>query len=168
MVDTYTYTARHEQDPEKVITFTMKGEYLEINITGMLENIGKVLAEEESKRALKEQISVQAKPTALKVMEELSGPIHVSDVKGDMIGKEGDRLKLKVWKRVGGLRAAPIHLSFGRVDNPDAARAFVAELEDRREAADHLGRFFGPLDYWLGWLGLAVALVLLWRWPRRS
>lgn len=168
MIDTYTYTARHVEDPEKVITFTIKGEYLEINVTGVLENIGKVISDDESKEALKEQIKTQATPTALIVMEEISGPIHLSDVEGKVAGENGDRLELKVWKRVGGLRAAPLRLSFGEVDNPQAAQAFIEELNDRREKIEHRGKFFGPLDYWLGWLVLAILVLVLWRWPRRS
>ncbi len=166
MMDTYTYTARSADDPQKVITFTLRDEYLEINVTGMLEHIGEVVSGEERKRAVEKKIKTQAKPAALKVMEELSGPIHISDVKGEVAGE--DQLKLTIWKRVGGLRAAPILLQFDNVDNPEAAQAFIAELKNRKASADHLGKFFGPLDYWLGWIGLVFVLVLLWRWPRRK
>lgn len=166
MNDTYTYTARSADDPEKVITFTLTDEYLEISMTGMLEDISEVVSGEEGKEVIEEKIKTQAKPTALKVMEEISGPIHISDVKGEVT--KTDQLRLTIWKRLGGLRAAPIMFEFERVDNPQAAHAFIAELEERKVDAEHLGKFFGPLDYWLGWIGLAVALILLWRWPRRD
>lgn len=168
MTDTYTYTARHADDPDKVITFTLRGEYLEINLTGILENIGNIISDDERKQTLKEQFRSQAAPTVLKAMEELSGPIHVNDIKGDLIREGGNKLQIKIWKRIAGLRAAPINLNFGRVDNPDAAQAFLEELEDRKIQSEHQGKFFGPLDYWLGWLGLAAVLILLWRWPRRN
>jgi hypothetical protein len=99
-------------------------------------------------------------------MEELAGPVHISDVKGTVVGE--DQLKLTIWKRMGGLRAAPVLFQFENVDKPEAAQAFISELEERKAAADHLGTFFGPLDYWLGWIGLAVVFILLWRWPRRD
>lgn len=163
MTNTYTYTARSSDDPQKIITFTLREEYLEVNLTGMLDSIGEVVSDEEKGDMIKAQVKTQAKPAALKVMEAFSGPIHISDVKGEV---EGDKLKLRVWKRMGGLRAAPILLDFASVDNPEAAKAFVAELNERKQKAEHLGRFFGPLDYWLGWIALAVVLIVLWRWPR--
>lgn len=165
-MDTYTYTARSANDPEKVITFTMTDEYLEISMTGMLEDISEIVSGEEGKEAIEEKIKTQAKPAALKVMEEVSGPIHISDVNGEV--KETDQLRLTIWKRLGGLRAAPVIFQFERVDNPEAAQAFISELNERKAAAEHPGKFFGPLDYWLGWIGLAVGLVLLWRWTRRD
>jgi hypothetical protein len=141
----------------------LREEYIEVNLTGMLDSIGEVVSEEEKGDMIKAQVKTQAKPAALKVMEAFSGPIHISDVTGEV---EGDKLKLRVWKRMGGLRAAPILLDFASVDNPEAAKAFVTELNERKQKAEHLGRFFGPLDYWLGWIALAVVLIVLWRWPR--
>ena len=168
MTETYTYTARHALDPEKVITFTIQGDYLQINLTGMLDSIGGILGDESRKEALKSQVKKQARPTMLKVMEGISGPIHISDVKGKMAGKSADELKLTVWKRVGGLRAAPIRLNFGQVDNPQAAGTFIQQLNQRRSETKHIGKFFGPLDYWLGWFVMIFAVIILWKWPRRN
>lgn len=168
MTETYTYTARHALDPEKVITFTLQGEYLQINLTGVLESIGDILGEESRKEALKSQVKKQVRPSMLKIMEGVSGPIHVSDVKGNISGESADELNITVWKRVGGLRAAPIRLSFGKVDNPQAAQAFIQQLNERRDKAEHIGNFFGPLDYWLGWFVMVFAVIILWKWPRRK
>jgi hypothetical protein len=52
MSDTYTFTARSADDTEKVITFRLKGEYLEISVTGMLESISEVVSGEGSKEAI--------------------------------------------------------------------------------------------------------------------
>lgn len=168
MTETYTYTARHALDPEKVITFTMQGEILQINMTGMLDSIGDILGDENRKEALKSQVKKQARPTMLKVMEGMTGPIHISDVKGEMAGEDSDELKLTVWKRVGGLRAAPIRLNFGKVDNPPAAEAFIQRLSQRKNETEHIGKFFGPLDYWLGWFVMIFAVIILWKWPWRN
>lgn len=165
MTNTYTYTARSADDPQRVITFTLREEYLEINLTGMLDSIEEVVSGEEKGDTIKAQVKTQAKPAALKVMEAFSGPIHISDVMGEV---EEDKLKLRVWKRLGGLRAAPVLLDFASVDNPEAAKAFITELNERKRRAEHLGRFFGPLDYWFGWIALAVVLLVLWKWPRKK
>lgn len=165
MTNTYTYTARSTDDPQRVITFTLREEYLEINLTGMLDSIEEVVSGEEKGDTIKAQVKTQAKPAALKVMEAFSGPIHISDVTGEV---EGEKLKLRVWKRMGGLRAAPVLLDFASVDNPEAAKAFIAELNERKRRVEHLGRFFGPLDYWFGWIALAVVLLVLWKWPRKK
>ncbi len=55
------------------------------------------------------------------------------------------------------------------MDNPDAAHAFVQELNRRRAAAAGLGRFLRVLDYWATWLLTGVAIVaLLQFWRRRK
>lgn len=158
-MNTYTYTARNADEPDKVLTFTLQGEYLKINLTGLADNLSQILEEKEDPDAAREQLTSQVKPTTLKLLEAISGPIHISDVQGQLSGSSGEALQITAWKRVGGLRAAPIVLNMGRVDNPQAAEAFLAELDNRKEKASTISKFFGPLDYWFGWLGL-VLLVL--------
>ena len=53
----------------------------------------------------------------------------------------------------------------GQIDNVDAAKAFEEELIRRKESASHIGKFFGPLDYWIGWAGLVLLVGVLIRWP---
>ena len=156
---TYTYTARNAEDPGKVLTFTLQGDYLKVNLTGLADNVSQLLEEEGDTEEIIKQLTSQAKPTSLKVLEEVSGPLHVSDVKGQLTGQTGEELKIKAWKRIGGLRAAPLILKMGRVDNPRAAEDFLAELQSRKESSSRISKFFGPLDYWLGWIGL-IGLVL--------
>jgi len=162
---TYTYTARNIHNPDKVLTFTLQGDYLKVNLTGMEENITEVLSGSEGLDGVKKGLSTQAGPTALKVMESISGPVHVSDVKVDLHGEDRGQFRIILWKRLAGLRAAPVVLDMGQIDNPGAAKRFVEELENRRSAAGKISKFIGPLDYWLGWIGMAVLAVLLIRQP---
>lgn len=164
-MSTYTYTARNIENPDKVLTFTLQGDYLKVNLTGLEENITEILVGDENLEGVKKGLSNQAGPTALKVMEGISGPVHVSDVKADLSGVENGRFRITLWKRLAGLRAAPLVLDMGEVDNPSAARRFVEELESRRQAAGKISKFLGPLDYWLGWIGIALVGLYLIRRP---
>ena len=166
MANTYTYTARSARDPERVLTFTLYEDTLSVNLTGVLESLEQVAAAESRGDEAKKQLKTQFKPTTLKVVEKLSGPVHLGDVNVDL--DDDGRFTLKSWKRVAGLRLAPLNISIGPVDNPEAAKAFIAELEQRRAASAHPSKFFGPLDYWFGWVGLVLAAVILIRWPRRE
>jgi len=161
-MNTFTYTARNAEEHGRVLTFTLQGEYLRINLTGLADSVSEALtgkAEEEEGDA-GQKLKEQAGPTTLKVLEEISGPLHVGDVSGSL--KSG-QFKLTAWKRVGGLRAAPIVLNMGQVDNPEAAGAFLEELKARKGAASRISSFFGPLDYWFGWLGILLVIVFFIR-----
>jgi hypothetical protein len=162
-MNTYTYTARNAEDSDKVLTFTLQGEYLKINLTGLADNVGQMLEERDDPEAARDQLSAQVKPTTLKMLEAISGPLHVTDVQGKLAGPNGESLQITAWKRVGGLRAAPIVLNMGRVDNPQAAEAFLAELQNRKDKTSRISKFFGPLDYWLGWVGLVVLVLFFIR-----
>jgi hypothetical protein len=169
MADTYTYTARNADNPDKVVTFTLYGNYLRVNLTGVLEKIGKISASDEKTEQVKEQLKADVQPTAMKVVENISGPFHVSDVTSNLVISDDDvSLKVGAWQRVGGLRLAPLWINVGWVDNPEAAEAFVSELEARKAAAEHPGKFFGPLDYWAGWAIVGFLVSVLFRWPRRK
>lgn len=159
---TYTYTARNLDNQDLVVTFTLENNHLNLGITELLEKFGKIAQSEERLAETKTQIKTQGQPGALKLAEHISGPIHISDVAAHL---DGEKLKFIAWQRVAGLRLAPLRLNLGRVDNPDAAAAFVDELEDRQAAASYAGRFLGPLDYWAGWAGVLSALVFLIWWP---
>jgi len=163
---TYTYTARNINNPEKVVTFTLYDGHMRVNLTGLLDQANTVASAEEKSGELKQQMSIQAKPALLKIKEGVSGPIHISDIKARM---EDDRFQVTLWPRVAGLRLAPVHLNMGEVDNEDAAEAFVDELEERKESTESDARkFFGPLDYWIGWAGLTLLIGLFIRRSRRS
>jgi hypothetical protein len=161
---TYTYTARNANDPAKVITFTLYDDHLRVNLTGVIEQAERVAEAEEKPSEIGRQLSTQAKPTIMKLAENVSGPTHVGDVNADL---SNENLQMTFWQRVGGLRLAPVVFRMGQVDNVDAAEAFVEKLEDRKEASSPAGKFFGPLDYWAGWAGLVMLIGILFRWPRK-
>lgn len=166
MTETYTYTARNVNNPEKVITFTLYDGHMRVNLTGLLEDLGTITAAEDKAAEAKRQLKSQAGPTTLKVLENMTGPFHVRDTSASL--DEEDRLRVMAWKRMAGFRLAPVMISAGRVDNPEAAEAFVEELDQRAEETESINRFFGPLDYWLGWLLMITGLVVLFRWPGKE
>lgn len=162
MKDTYTFTARNAENPEKVVTFTLYGNHLRVNFTGLVEKTGKVIQSDEKPKEAGRQIAAEAQPAALKMAQKVSGPIHINDLR---VKLDGDKFKLRAWQRLGGLRLIPLWVNIEHVDNIDAAKAFVGELRNRKEAAQHPGRFFGPLDFWAGWAGLLLGIAVLFRWP---
>ena len=162
---TYTYTARNIHNPDKVLTFTLQGDYLKVNLTGLEENLTEVLSGKKGSEGVKKGLSTQAGPTALKVMESISGPIHISDVSLKLLGDDQNQFRITLWKRLAGLRAAPVVLDMGEIDNSPAAERFGEELEARKESAGKISKFIGPLDYWLGWIGMALLTLLFIRQP---
>jgi hypothetical protein len=162
---TYTYTARSLDNPDNIVTFTLDDNHMRVNLTGVLEKLEKVIESDEKPTELRHQFVSQFQPGALKAAEIISAPVHLSDVSVDL---DDGRLKVNTWKRVAGLRLAPIGIKVNKVDNPDAAQAFVREFEERRTASERIGKFIGPLDYWFGWLAMILAVMILFRWPNRE
>lgn len=163
--NTYTYTARDATNPDKVITLTIVDDHVQVHLTGILDSAGELLQSEERRSEAGRQLAVQAAPAAFKLAEGISGPVQINDLHASL--KE-DHLTITAWRRAGGLRLAPLRISIEEVDNPAAAQAFINELEARQDQAEHPGRFAGPLDYWLGWAGVALAVGALLIWPRKS
>lgn len=161
---TYTYTARSVDNPEKVVTFTLYNGHMRVNLTGVLDQARQVAEAEQKPDEIKDQLAAQARPAIAKLAEKTAGPVHVSDVNANL---DEDNLHVTFWQRLAGLRLAPVMFSMGEVDNVDAAEAFVEEVQNRKETASHASRFFGPLDYWIGWVGLLMLVGFLFRWPGR-
>lgn len=162
---TYTYTARNKQKPNKVVTFTIFDNYLKVNLTGLIDQISGIAEGEDREEAVKSFLSTQSGSAIYKVIERLSGPVHINDVNPYL---ENDAFKLTFWKRIAGLRVAPITLSIGDVDNPEAAAQFIDTLLERQDQAEGPGVFAGPLDYWATWIGLLVGLIVLIKWPKKD
>jgi hypothetical protein len=163
--ETYTYTARSASNPDKVITMTLIDHKLRVDIPELLDTIGDIAQSDEKLDTAGKHLKSQAQPTTMKVAESISGPIQLSDVNAKF---KNQRLMITAWKRLGGLRLAPLRLSVPEVDNPDAAAAFVDELDERKMTALHKQKFTGPLDYWIGWVGMLLGLIVLLRWPRNN
>ena len=159
--DTYTYTARSADDPSKVVTFTLLNGHMRVNMTDILDQASTIAGSEETPEELKRQLSVQAKPVLTKLFENISGPVQINDVNASI---QENRLKVTLWQRVSGLRLAPVLFNMGAVDNKEASQAFVEELNTRKSKAPDAGRFSGPMDYWLGWIGVLVFMGIVLRW----
>lgn len=162
---TFTYTARSIEDPDKVITFTLYDGHMRVNLTGLLEQAGMISEADDKPAEIADQIKTQAKPVLTKITQDISEPVHVNDVNASL---SDEHLKVTMWQRLAGLRLAPIMFNMGKIDNEAAAEAFVDELEKRQAEEEHAGKFFGPLDYWFGWLGIVLLIGFLIRWPQRK
>ena len=162
---TYTYTARNKDNPDRVLTFTIFENTLKVNLTGLIDQVSEAVAKEDSQTAVKDFLTTQSGSAIYKAVERLSGPVHVNDV--DPYYEEG-QFKLRFWKRVAGLRFAPITLSMGNVDNPESAGQFIDTLMSRQDQVESPGPFAGPLDYWATWIGLLLGLIVLIKWPRKK
>jgi hypothetical protein len=167
MHNTYTYTARSADDPDRVMTFTLHDDQMSVSVAAPVEQIEQLIArltKGEVPEGEETDITVPwLKPLAISLVERSTGSFNVEDVRAWM---EDDVLVVKAWIRVGGLRGSPITLLDERVDNPDAAEAFVWELDSRKEELDE--RVL-PFDYWLTWIGMAAGAFLFFvLWRRRT
>jgi len=178
MAETYTYTARSAENPERVVTFTLRGSRMSVGVGAPLEQVERAIelgrGEGGSEEDVEEgaEIEVQEaekpklwlRPVAVSLVERGTRPVHVDDVVASVVD---DWLQVRAWVRTGGLRLLPITLIDGRVDNPVAAQDFVEEIEERKTS----GGFdpFGLLDYWATWVVAGiVALAMLRKWRRKG
>ena len=162
---TYTYTARNKEDANQVLTFTIVDDHVRVDLTGMIDQVSDIFDEDHPKSAITDYLGSQAGAALYKVIERLSGPVHLSDVNVSLTDNE---LTLTFWKRLAGLRVAPLTLSMGVVDNPEAAEQFVETLIERQERVASPGFFSGPLDYWVTWFALVAGLIVLIKWPKKK
>jgi hypothetical protein len=163
--NTYTFTARNVENPDQVVTFTLYDEYLRVNLTGLVDQVEKITQAEKKQSEAVQQFKTQLKPVVMKVAENLSGPIHLSDVSATVYE---DNLVLNGWRRAFGLRLSPFRLGFGRVDNPEAAQAFVSEMEARKGEISDQAALFGPMDYWFFWVGILIGAIFLIQGQRQK
>jgi hypothetical protein len=168
--NTYTYTARSATNPDEVVTFTLQNNTLVVDLGAPLEMVEKTFRAPEGEGKEGEGTALAApwlKPVIVSAVQWATKPFHINDVSA---GAEGDGFHFIAWTRAGGLRLAPIGFSIERVDNPDAAHAFVNELKERKASAPHPGSLPGPLDYWASWFlaGLAAIGVGTWLLGRKK
>jgi len=171
MENTYTYTARSVENPEQVMTFTLQNHHMSVGIGTPVEQLDAVLqqvdvsGEEAGQTA---QANLWLKPLAVSLLERGVGPFRVADVNATA---QDNRLCVSAWYRAGGLALAPVTLMDGRVDNPQAAQAFVEELDRRKSEVGGTFGLLNMLDYWFTWiLGgvLIFGLLQVWRHKGRS
>ena len=162
---TYTYTARSKDNPDRVMTFTIYEDHLKVNLTGLIDQVSKVIEEEGREDVIKEFLATQSSSAVFKVFERLSGPVHINDVTPSY---DDGHFTLTFWKRLAGFRFAPIVISMGEVDNPEAAEQFIEIFSERQALADSPGLFAGPLDYWATWFAVLIGVIVLIKWPRKK
>lgn len=165
MHDTYTYTARNAENADELATFTLYDHSLSIEASEILmEQIDRLV--EAGKSETEFEVPVWLKPVVAWLAQEVLRPFSVADVSART---HDDGFWVTAWVRAAGMRLAPLTLGWEHVDNPDAADAFVRQLNTRQMSAPHPGRFPGPFDYWAAWLIVAVLVVVLpLRWMDRD
>lgn len=163
MAKTHTYTARSTDDPSLIVIFTVSDQSLTIepDSPGGIEQVLRSSTTDE-------ESDVNNSPRAwLKTLTLLKGPnkprLHLVDVDA---GVEKDSLRLMAWGRSSDQRWLPIAIVMEHVDNPEAARAFVKELNRRKMSAMQRARFFawiGARAYWFlaGTFTALVAMISL-------
>jgi len=168
MENTYTYIARSADDPAQVATFTLFDHSLSVGLGAPLEQIERALETKGEEQEAGEDIESRLwlKPLAVSLLERGVGPFRVAGVNATA---QDDWLRVSAWYQAGGLALAPVTLVDGRVDNPQAAQAFVEELDRRKSEVTGPFGLFNVLDYWFTWI-LAGALMfgLFQAWRRKS
>jgi len=173
MENTYTYTARSVENPEKVVTFTLHDDRMSVDIGAPVEQIARAVAdvaedieEIEEAHEPEKRAKVWLKPLAISLVERGTAPLRITDVEAHV---HEDHLSLRSWMRLNGLRLAPLTLMAGRIDNPAAAVAFVDEVNARKKAFARGLPIFNFLNYWVTWLGAALSMVAVFAfWHRYS
>jgi hypothetical protein len=167
MENTYTYTARNADNPDQVVTFTLHDHALSVGIGVPLEHVERAIRAKTAETEAESEYPVRPwlRPMAISMVERATRPFDVDDVDARSVD---DWLQVRAWFRTGGLRLMPITLIKGRVDNPEAAQAFIQELDERKASARGLARFLDVLDYWATWfIAGFLMVVFLETWRRR-
>jgi hypothetical protein len=179
MAETYTYTARNAENPERVVTFTLRGRRMSVGVGAPLEQVEQAIrlgrfeeeveepveegAEAEVRVRVAERPKLWLRPLAVSLVERSTRPIHVDDVVANLAD---DWLQVRAWVRTGGLRLIPVTLINGPVDNPVAARDFVEEVHERKTVTGL--NVFGLLDYWATWIVAGVVALVMFQQSRRK
>lgn len=110
------------------------------------------------------------KPAAIGAAQKLIKPVPLADFDAEM--NDDGALQATAWLRARGLRLAPVMMTWQDVDNPDGAHAFVAELQNRKEAIQDELTYPVPLDYWISWvvigmMAMVLPILLIRQWQKR-
>ena len=178
MAKTYTYTARSAENPERVVTFTLRDSRMSVGVGAPLEQVERAIelsrgGDEPELEEVEEGAEVELaepgrpklwlRPVAVSLVERGTRPVHVDDVVAKLTN---DWLQVRAWIRAGGLRVVPITLIDGRVDNPVAAEDFVEEVEERKTVTGL--NVLGLFDYWATWIVAGVVGLLMFQKLRRE
>lgn len=166
--NTFTYTARSAQNPDKMAMFTLHNGSVSVQLGNAL-----VEQAEEAYENFREEgdrrLTAWIKPVATGSLQRLLQPIPLEDFDADL---KGSTLQATAWIRAGGLRLAPVMMTWEEVDNPEGADAFVAELQERKETMTDTGGLPDLFDYWASWImiglmGIALPIMLMRQFRKR-
>ncbi len=168
--DTFTFAARSARDPQKMATFTLHNGSVSVDLGNALMEQASEAYESYQDDESGKNLATWISPVVTGTLQKLVKPVPLADFDADLTG---DSLQATAWVRAGGLRLAPVMMTWKEVDNPDGAQAFVNELEERKDMLHEEQTRLAPFDYWISWLGMGLAAVALpiffiRRWRRRS
>lgn len=164
MEDTYTFIVRSADDPTRVLTVTLHDHRMTVGSGPALAEAIQGGASGEDQESPIQRLWLR--PLALSLLQRGRGPFDIADV---FARAEEDYFSLKAWFRAGGLRALPVTLIQGRVDNPDSAAAFVEELRSRKSSSELRFGLLEIFDYWITWIMAVMTLFGFFQlWRRRS
>lgn len=169
--NTFTYTARSVDDPNKMAMFTLHNGSVSVDLgNALIEQAGQAY-DATSDEASEKKLAAWIKPAATGALQKLVKPVPLTDFDAEM---SGDTLQATAWIRAGGLRLAPVMMTWQAVDNPEGAQAFVSELQSRKESIqqDEPTRP-NPLDYWASWfviglMTIALPVLFIRQWQKRQ
>jgi hypothetical protein len=157
--NTFTYTARSATDPDKMAMFTLHNGSVSVELgNAIMEQVGEAY-ETFSDEASDKGLATWIKPAATGAFQKLIKPIPLADFNAEFSGD--NTLQTTAWIRAGGLRLAPVMMTWEEVDNPEGAHAFVSELEHRKETNQDDHTLPDPLDYWASWIVIGLATIAL-------
>lgn len=164
MEDTYTFIARSASDPSRVLAVTLHDHRMSVGSGPALAEAVRGSDPNEDQESPIQRVWLR--PLALSLLQRGRGPFDIADV---FARADGDYLSLKAWFRAGGLRALPVTLIQGIVDNPDSAGAFVEELRSRKSSLETRFGVLEIFDYWITWIMAVMTLFGFFQlWRRRS
>jgi hypothetical protein len=159
--NTFTFTARSIDNPDKVATFTLQNGHVSVELgSAMMEQVERVFDAFDGTES--SRLISWLEPAAAGALRKVEQPIPLADFEADI---HGERMQATAWLRAGGLRLAPIMATWKQVDNPAGAQAFVNELHDRREMIAESDRRPALFDYWISWVAaglMSITLPLIW------
>lgn len=155
---TFTYTARSAFDRSKMAMFTLHNGSVSIALGNtLIEQVGEAYdttaVEDESS-----DITTWVKPAATGALQKLLKPVALADFDAEM---SNETLQATAWIRAGGLRLAPVMMTWQQVDNPKGAQAFVTELKERKKSIQEQKTLPTLLDYWVSWIAIGLMTIAL-------
>ncbi|MFO7684328.1 MAG: hypothetical protein R6X34_30220 [Chloroflexota bacterium] len=154
--NTYTYTARSMQEPHKTATFTLQNGSVSVQLDNAM--LAEMVNADETAQTTGGNVADVAKATAVEITQKMLRSLPIHDFEADLKGSD---LHTTIWVRPGGLRAAPVSITWNEVVNPQAARTFVKEVGKRKKTAPKISSMPSILDYWFTWVLAGVIGVVL-------